>query len=181
MVEALPPGAEELLLVRMARGGDREAFTMLVGRRQQGVRRFLLYLCRDRDVADDLAQQAFLRLWTSLGQLRDVDAFNGWFKQILVSVWRDELRRRKIDFVANEDRHESVDPSHHPVPGLRLDLDAALAQLSPQVQLCVVLAYNEGHSHGDIAELLQLPLGTVKSHVTRGAARLKQLLEVYRE
>jgi RNA polymerase sigma-70 factor, ECF subfamily len=169
------------MLVRLAQDGDREAFTMLVGRRQQGVRRFLLYLCRDRDLADDLAQQAFLKLWSSLGQLRDVDAFNGWFKQILVSVWRDELRRRKIDFVRSGDMHDSVHPIHHPAPGLRLDLNAALAQLSPQVRLCVVLAYNEGHSHGDIAELLQLPLGTVKSNVTRGAARLKQLLEVYRE
>jgi DNA-directed RNA polymerase specialized sigma24 family protein len=51
--------------------------------------------------------------------------------------------------------------------------------LSPSVRLCVVLAYHEGMSHGEIASLTQIPLGTVKSHIARGAARLRELLAAY--
>ena len=61
----------------------------------------------------------------------------------------------------------------------RLDLDGALAQLPPEARLCVVLAYNDGLSHSEIAALTGLPLGTVKSHIARGAARLRQSLAAY--
>src|SRR5258707_12428757 len=61
----------------------------------------------------------------------------------------------------------------------RLDLDAALATLPPHARLCVVLAYSEGMSHAEISESTAIPLGTVKSHVARGAARLRELLHDY--
>ena len=63
--------------------------------------------------------------------------------------------------------------------GERLDLDAALATLPPHVRLCVVLAYEEGLSHQEIAANTGLPLGTVKSHISRGAARLREVLVEY--
>jgi RNA polymerase sigma-70 factor (ECF subfamily) len=62
-----------------------------------------------------------------------------------------------------------------------LDLDAALAMLPPDARLCVVLAYSEGMSHAEISGSTGMPLGTVKSHVTRGAARLRELLHAYGE
>jgi RNA polymerase sigma-70 factor (ECF subfamily) len=60
-----------------------------------------------------------------------------------------------------------------------MDLDAALAKLPHDVRLCVVLAYNEGMSHPEIARAAGLPLGTVKSHIARGAARLREMLAAY--
>jgi RNA polymerase sigma-70 factor (ECF subfamily) len=63
----------------------------------------------------------------------------------------------------------------------RIDLDAALALLPEHVRLCVVLAYNEGLSHPEIAALTDMPLGTVKSHIARGAARLREILADYDE
>ena len=60
-----------------------------------------------------------------------------------------------------------------------MDLDAALARLAPQPRLCVVLAYEEGLSHPEIAALTGMPIGTVKSHISRGAARLRDLLTAY--
>jgi RNA polymerase sigma-70 factor (ECF subfamily) len=60
-----------------------------------------------------------------------------------------------------------------------MDLDAALGELPPAVRVCVVLAYGEGMSHSEIVEATALPLGTVKSHINRGAARLRQLLNAY--
>jgi RNA polymerase sigma-70 factor (ECF subfamily) len=61
----------------------------------------------------------------------------------------------------------------------RLDLDAALATLPPQARLCVVLAYSEGMSHAEISDATAIPLGTVKSHIARGAARLREILHAY--
>ncbi len=154
------------------------AFDELVRRRQQGVRRFLRQLCGNGTLADDLAQQAFLRAWRSLGQLQSVAAFNGWLKKLLISVWFDELRRRRVSL----DQVEGpgvVEPSIRETPGLERDLENALATLEPRTRLCVLLAYSEGHSHGEISELLQMPLGTVKSHVTRGAEKLRALLVDY--
>ena len=63
--------------------------------------------------------------------------------------------------------------------GMVLDLDRALVRLSNPVRLCVVLSYNEGMSHREIAELTGLPLGTVKSHIRNGAHQLQQLLSAY--
>ena len=63
----------------------------------------------------------------------------------------------------------------------RVDLDAALATLQPEVRLCVVLAYSEGLSHPEIASFTGLPLGTVKTHISRGAARLREVLSDYGE
>ena len=62
----------------------------------------------------------------------------------------------------------------------RLDLDAALALLAPAARICVVLSYQEGLSHAEISTMTALPIGTVKSHVTRGAARLREVLKDYR-
>ena len=62
-----------------------------------------------------------------------------------------------------------------------MDLDAALSMLPPDMRVCVVLAYNEGLSHPEIVELTGLPLGTVKSHISRGAARLREILASYGE
>jgi RNA polymerase sigma factor (sigma-70 family) len=61
----------------------------------------------------------------------------------------------------------------------KIDLDSALATLPPNVRVCVVLAYSEGMSHGEISATTAIPLGTVKSHVTRGSARLRELLHSY--
>jgi DNA-directed RNA polymerase specialized sigma24 family protein len=68
-----------------------------------------------------------------------------------------------------------------PRAGEALDLDRALARLAPDVRLCIVLAYSEGMSHGEISAATGLPLGTVKSHVRRGAQRLRASLQVYQD
>ena len=65
--------------------------------------------------------------------------------------------------------------------GVAVDLDRALATLSGQVRLCVVLSYHDGMTHAEIAGLIDLPLGTVKSHIRRGTQRLQQILSAYNE
>ncbi len=172
-------GAAESIVIAMAVSGSSAAFAELMRRRHHGVRRFMRQLCRNPDLGDDLSQQVFLRLWRSLGKLRSVEAFNGWLKQIMVSVWIDETRRRKTTVEPSAELIESVEPRRDSAQGLASDLEWALSMLEPRTRLCVLLAYGEGHTHAEIAGLLDIPLGTAKSLIVRGGAKLRAHLDDY--
>ncbi len=169
--------AADPLVIALACAGDSRAFAEIVVRRQGRVRKFMYHLCRTPSLGDDLAQQVFLTAWRSVKQLRSAAAFDGWLKRIMVTTWLAEVRRRKIAYTAELDA-ERVG-AHCETTAARLDLDAALALLPPDVRLCIVLSYNEGLSHAEIVTLTGLPLGTVKSHIARGAARLRETLAAY--
>jgi RNA polymerase sigma factor (sigma-70 family) len=169
--------APDSMVIALACAGDASAFIELLRRRQGRVRKFMYHLCRQSDLGDDLAQQVFITAWRSLDQLRTAAAFDGWLKRIMVTTWLEEVRRGRIDTTGEVDLAELG--SRRDATDERLDLDAALATLEPGARLCVVLAYSEGHSHPQIVALTGLPLGTVKSHIARGAARLRQILSAY--
>jgi RNA polymerase sigma-70 factor (ECF subfamily) len=169
--------AADTLVIALACAGDDSAFAEVLRRRQARVRRFMYHLCRQTALADDLAQQVFLTAWRSLGQLRSAVAFDGWLKRIMVNVWLQEVRRGKLATVSDIDPEDLA--ARADSMAARMDLDAALATLPADMRLCVVLAYNEGLSHPEIAKLTGLPLGTVKSHIARGASRLREILADY--
>jgi RNA polymerase sigma factor (sigma-70 family) len=169
--------AADPLVIALACAGDARAFAEIVKRRQGRVRKFMYHLCRRTAQGDDLAQQVFLTAWRSLPQLRSAAAFDGWLKRIMVTTWLEEARRQKIAYAAELDADQAG--AYRDTTAERLDLDAALALLPADVRLCVALAYNEGLSHPEIAALTRLPLGTVKSHIARGAARLRETLAAY--
>lgn len=171
-------GASEEVVVASAMTGDDAAFGELVLRRQKQVRDLMRRLCGDHALADDLAQQAFVQAWRSLGSLREPGAFGGWLKRVAVNVWLAEARRARLPFDDNEEAFAEIpDPAPSPERAAgRIDLERALAGLRPAERVCVVLAHGEGMTHAEIAEAAGLPLGTVKSHVLRGTEKLKQIL-----
>jgi RNA polymerase sigma factor (sigma-70 family) len=171
--------AADTLVIALACAGDDSAFAEVLRRRQARVRKFMYYLCRQPALGDDLAQQVFLKAWRSLGRLRSAAAFDGWLKKIMVNVWLEEVRRGKLDTTSDVELEDLA--VHHDSTAARMDLDAALSTLPADMRLCVVLAYNEGLAHPEIAALSGLPLGTVKSHISRGAARLREILADYGE
>jgi len=158
--------------------GDPAAFDELVRRRQGFVRQLLRRLCRDASLADDLAQQAFVQAWKSIGQLRAPGAFPGWLRKLSVNCWLQHLRARGPRLESLDEVEWAEQSAPAPI-GERLDLDAALMRLAPAARLCVVLAYHEGLSHSEISASTSMPLGTVKSHVARGASQLRELLKEY--
>lgn len=170
--------AAEAAVVALAMSGDRDAFSELVRRRQSWLRNLLRRLCRDPALADDLAQQVFLRAWRSLPTLRSVATFGAWLRRLAINTWLAHVRSAPPPMA-------SLDSTELPVPvavastAEQLDLDRALAELSREERMCVVLSYNEGMSHGEISLVTGLPLGTVKSHIRRGAQRLRSLLDGY--
>ncbi|MEJ0100267.1 MAG: sigma-70 family RNA polymerase sigma factor [Pseudomonadota bacterium] len=169
--------APDTLVIALACAGDSSAFAEVMLRRQARVRKFMYHLCRQAAVGDELAQQVFLTAWRSIGQLRAAVAFDGWLKRIMVTTWLEESRRGKVPTTSEVDPAEVA--VHHDSTAMRMDLDVALATLQPDVRLCVVLSYSEGLSHPEIASLTGMPLGTVKSHITRGTARLREILADY--
>ena len=169
--------AADALVIALACAGDDQAFTEIVRRRHARVRRFMYRLCRRPALGDDLAQQVFLKMWRSLPGLRAAAAFDGWLKRIMVTTWLEELRRDKLELA--REAEDADFGSRRDTTGERMDLDAALAQLPAEPRLCVVLAYDEGLTHPEIAALTDMPIGTVKSHISRGAERLRELLAEY--
>lgn len=163
----------EAPLVALAMAGDDTAYGELVRRRQSSIRNLMRRLSRNAALADDLAQQVFLQAWRSLGGLKSATAFGAWLRKLAVNVWLQYQRANRPT--------SDVEPVLSITPALseRIDLDAALAAIPPDMRLCVVLAYSEGMSHSEISAATGLPLGTVKSHVLRGASRLRVLLDSY--
>jgi RNA polymerase sigma-70 factor (ECF subfamily) len=169
----------EALIVGLARTGNREAFGELVRRRQSWIRNLMRRLCHDPVLADDLAQQAFIQAWKDIDKLRNPLTFAAWLKQVAVNTWRQHIRRNDALLRASElEESRGATTSQ---ASITMDLDQALAQLMDDQRLCIVLSYAEGMSHGEIANVTGFPLGTVKSHVRRGAQRLQELLSSYRE
>ncbi len=171
--------AAESVIIALACAGDVPAYAEIVKRYQIRIRNFMRRLCNHPDLADDLAQQVFLKAWRSIQQLRSPAAFSGWLKKVMVSVWLEDMRRNKLDFVDWDESESQV--SYNGSPGKRIDLDSALARLPATVRLCIVLAYNDGLSHQEISDVTDLPLGTVKSNISRGAAKMRAMLSDYRK
>ena len=168
----------EAAVVLLAMAGNDAAFSEIVTRRQSWLRNLLRRLAGNAALADDLAQQAFVQAWKSIRTLKSAEAFAGWLRQIAVNCWLQDVRKNKPTMVGLDD------VQHLPTTGVgsetaRVDLDRALAQLKESERLCIVLSYNEGLSHGEIAAMTNMPLGTVKSHVARGAERMRELLAAY--
>jgi RNA polymerase sigma-70 factor (ECF subfamily) len=170
--------ASDAALVLLARDKDQQAFAVLVERHQQWLRNLLRRLCHDHALADDLAQQVLFRAWDALPGLHAGQALPAWLKTIAVHTWLKHLRRK--DPLFNLDRDAPLpEEAVESTSAITFDLNRALAQLGDAVRLCVVLAYHEGMSHGTIAEMTGLPLGTVKSHINRGSAQLRAYLAAY--
>jgi len=166
----------DTILVQRARTGDAAAFGTLVRQHQSKVRGFLRRLTRgDAALADDLAQETFLEAHCKLDQFRGEGSFGAWLCGIAWSRFLMERRKRREEPLEAPDETASVDTSAASLA--RLDLEKAMTQLAPPERAALTLCYAFGHSHGEAAEILNLPLGTVKSHVLRGREKLKALLE----
>lgn len=160
-------------LVGHALAGSDVAFGQLVRRHQALVRAFLRRtLGGGWAEADDLAQEAFLAAWQSLRSLREPAGVRAWLCGIAWRKAQDRIRSARRTAVRDAGWLEIVDLPAGVSNEDRLSMAAAMADLAPDVRACVSLCLADGWSHPEAAQALGLPLGTVKSHVQRGRARL---------
>lgn len=145
-------------------------------RAHQGVlRSFLTRLTRNPAAADDLAQIVFIKAFESRHKIRDPGKVKSWLFQIayraFVDDYRKESRRRDLE------SPQLDTPSSE--PGLTADIEAAMNSLPEDCRAIVILCLSQGMTHSEAAEITGLPLGTVKSHVTRGKTKLRTFLFAY--
>jgi len=150
---------------------------MLVDRHGSAVRTFLRRVCVDADEAEDLAQETFLTAWTTLRRLDTPEKFRSWVMGI---AWRKSkmaarsaVRRRKRE---QDWRESEVQQQHQAAPERALALRQALAEIAPEPRAALALCLGAGLTHDEAAKALELPVGTVKSHIARGRQRLVALL-----
>ncbi len=169
------------LIARVLLHEDHHAFGELVRRHQSPVRAFLMRMTRgDSHLADDLAQETFLKAWQKLHTFRGTAKFSTWLFGIAFNEFRGAARQRKE--LALEDLAESPPELESPPAAagsnLRLDLNEALRFLNPNERAAIVLCCQNGLSHEEAAQVLDCPLGTVKTNVLRGKEKLKQRLSL---
>jgi RNA polymerase sigma-70 factor (ECF subfamily) len=174
------PAVTEPELVLQAQQGDRGAFGQLVERHAPMVRRVTRAVLGNADDADDAAQDAFLSAWTALGRFDPAAPLGPWLSRIALNAARDLLRRRRV-------RSSEPLPPTLAAPGenpereterrlLHERLDRALGGLSERQRVALVLFEVEGYAHAEIAALLDVPEGTVRSDVFHARRRLRAVL-----
>jgi RNA polymerase sigma-70 factor (ECF subfamily) len=177
----------EVVLVRRAsragRGDARVAFAELLRRHQGKVRGLLLRLCGDRTLADDLAQEVFLRAYRGLVGFEGRASFGTWVYRIAYNVYLNHRARVRRFLVLPDDYEAQAaapeDSSSPPRTDLRRDLAAAIATLPDRYRAVVVLYYLQDVSYPEISEILELPLGTVKTHLYRAKRQLREQMHAW--
>jgi RNA polymerase sigma-70 factor (ECF subfamily) len=162
-------------VIGAARTGDSGAFETLVRSYQADVWRLTYQLVRDRSLADDITQDAFLRAFRFLPRFRGEAKFSTWLFTIARNCARDELRRagRRRTLEHTLEQAEQPRPSE---PGLWVEIREAVAGLSLELREPLVLIDMFGLSYSEVGMILELPLGTVKSRVHRARHLLAEHL-----
>jgi RNA polymerase sigma-70 factor (ECF subfamily) len=177
--------------LRLARQGNLDAFNELVLEHQALVFNLCFRMLGQRQAAEDACQEAFVSAWRNLAGLRG-GAFRSWLLRIASNACHDELRRRSrrpsgsLDLALEEGAPEPPDQGASPEANalsaeLRLELQKALESLPEEQRLALVLCDVEGLDYAEIAEVMKSSLGTVKSRIARGRARMRALLTAGRE
>jgi RNA polymerase sigma factor (sigma-70 family) len=159
-----------------AASGDDIAFGVLVRQFQGKVRSFLLRMTKgNHALADDLAQDTFLEAYRKIAQFRGDGTFQSWLYRIAYTRFLMEVRKTKRETTELDEDLSS--PETQNATHARLDLERAMQNLSAPERATLTLCYAMEFSNTEAAEILQMPVGTVKSHVLRGREKLKTLLE----
>ncbi len=185
---ARPERAGEARLVGLAQEGDEGAFAELVTLHQHGVLSLAMRMVHNRALAEDIAQEAFVRAWRSLAGFRTDATFATWLHRITVNTSLTLKSRPRLGVVRPlESVPDPVDLDPAGDPGqvgdnlaLRGRLQAALRQIPDGQRRVVVLKDVEGWSHGEIAEALGITISATKVRLHRGRTRLKRLLADWR-
>ena len=189
----------DALLVERAKGGDKRAFEMLVVKYQRRIERLIGRMVRDVDLVQDIAQESFIRAYRALPKFRGDSAFYTWLYRIAVNTAKKALVELKRDIVVSESALGSADNgdetsraenelSHGETPEAVLAskeiaaaVNAAIEALSEDLRQAIVLREIEGLSYEEISEVMNCPIGTVRSRIFRAreaiAAGLRPLLD----
>lgn len=177
--ETSPETSDDNLILRLAAGDD-TAFALLLDRHLGMIHRLGWRLLGDRSEAEDVAQEAFLRLWNNAAGWRPGEAgLKSWLYRVAFNLSHDRLRRRRL--VLMDEPPETVDPA--PRPGEAMEEDEpgmavrnALGRLPERQRAALVLSYYEGLSQAEAAGLLEISEEALESLLARGRRKLREVL-----
>lgn len=176
-------GLADLELVKLADEGNDHAFSLIVSRYEGQVARTVKGMLGDRDGSEDVGQETFIRFYRSLKNYRGEASLGTYLSRIAINLSLNELNKRKklfLFFSKKEDDNSSFDLAHPDDESYRADskelVDKALQKLETEQRMVVVLRLLQGYSTKETAEILDLPIGTVLSRLSRAQKKLKEIL-----
>jgi RNA polymerase sigma-70 factor (ECF subfamily) len=186
-------------VVLLARGGQERAYRELVRRYERPIFSLLYRMVRDRELAEDLSQETFVKALNAIESYRPEYKFSSWLFKIANNAAIDHLRRRELDTLSLEGSPHAVTPDAVEATALQIgdrgetpldiveakelggEIERAIAQLRPEYRACILLRHVDGRAYEEIAQMLDLPLGTVKTYIHRARNELRRLLAHLKE
>ncbi|CEK18136.1 sigma-70 family RNA polymerase sigma factor [Chthonomonas calidirosea] len=188
--------ADEQRLIERSKEGDRRAFDVLVRMHEKRVYNLAYRLCGNYDEAGDITVEAFLRVYQAINSFRGDANFSTWLYRIVTNVYLDRRKRQKnrktlsleeyVELEESQVTRQIEDPSPGPEELAEAQqrqelLQKAIESLPEYQRAMIVLYHVDGLSYEEIAEVLSLPIGTVKSRLNRARLALREKLEPIRE
>lgn len=187
-------GTTDKQLVSLCRRGDERAARELVSRFQRPVFSIIYRMVRDREKAEDLAQETFVRTFNNLDRYDRSYKFSSWLFKIAYNLTVDHLRKRELKTISihgspdavTQDQQEATSvtlESTEEAPDARVEslelagqLEEAIGRLRHEYRTAIILRHVEGRTYEEIAEIMDIPLGTVKTYIFRARRRLREEL-----
>ena len=182
---------DEKKLIERASGGDPSAFNRLMAQHENRMYAVALRMCANREDAQDCLQEAMLRVYRAIGSFKGQSTFSTWVYRITMNTCLDELRRKKNR--QNTSLDNLVDMGWSPTDGgagpekqalmreMREKMHGAIRELPDDMRAAVVLRDIQGFSYDEIAQMLEINAGTIKSRISRGREKLREKLKEYSE
>jgi RNA polymerase sigma-70 factor (ECF subfamily) len=186
-------------VVAKSRDGDETAYRELIRRYERPVFSLIFRMVRDREIAEDLSQETFIKVLNAISTYRPEFKFSSWVFKIANNTAIDHLRRRELDTLSLEGSPHAATPEAMEATALQLgtgvasplddvasrelggEIEAAINRLRPEYRSCILLRHVEGRAYEEIADILGLPLGTVKTYIHRARNELRVMLAHLRE
>jgi RNA polymerase sigma-70 factor (ECF subfamily) len=165
----------DLELIEQVRSGNEEAFARLVKHYTPYVYRTAFAFLHDEHESEDVAQEIFLKVYRSIQELQDILAFNAWIKRITTNSCLDRLRKQRPTPVPDHQLNQIMGKNSQKGEQL-LEIKEAISQLIPEYREALILREWQGYDYQEIATLLSIPLGTVKSRIHGARVRLRKIL-----
>ena len=186
-------------VVQRARAGQDDAYRELLRRYQRPVFSLIYRMVRDRELAEDLAQETFVKVLNALDSYRPEFKFSSWIFKIANNAAIEHLRRRQLDTLSLDGAPQATTPERVEATALQVSdrgespldelearelgsaIEQAIGKLRPEYRACIILRHIEDRPYEEIADILDLPLGTVKTYIHRARAELQDALGPLRE
>src|SRR6476620_6852860 len=195
-----PPlsGLTDPAVVELARKGSEAAYRELLTRYERPVFSLVFRMVRDREMAEDLAQETFIKVLNNLDRYSPEFKFSSWLFKIANNLTIDHLRRRRLDTISIEGAPDAVTAESAKATSISVvagdesplaelesrelgqSIERAIARLRPEYRACIMLRHVEDKSYEEIAEIVKLPLGTVKTYIHRARHELRAALDEVR-